>query len=92
MVYKLQGVDINDKHFEIIIKQMLRKRRIVDPGDSRFLVNEEVDREELEEEKENVIVGNLIPAGTGVDEYSKVEVVEKGQRLLFGEELKEREE
>jgi len=50
MVYRLQGVDINDKHFEIIIRQMLRKRRVVDPGDSRFLINEEVDIEELKEE------------------------------------------
>lgn len=136
MVYRLQGVDINDKHFEIIIRQMLRRRRIVDPGDSRFLVNEEVEIEELEQEierikqeggkipkaepilvgiskaalssrswisaasfqettkvltdascegkvddlrgiKENVIIGNLIPAGTGVGEYAQVEVLEE---------------
>ncbi|GBC88185.1 DNA-directed RNA polymerase subunit beta' [bacterium HR13] len=136
MVYRLQGVDINDKHFEIIIKQMLRKRRIVDPGDSRFLVNEEVDVEELEQEvqrikeeggklpkvepilvgiskaaltarswisaasfqetpkvltdascegkvddlrgiKENVIIGNLIPAGTGAGKYAMVKVIEE---------------
>jgi DNA-directed RNA polymerase subunit beta' len=135
MVYRLQGVDINDKHFEIIIRQMLRKRRVVDPGDSRFLINEEVDIEELKEEikrikeeggkipkvepvlvgiskaalsssswisaasfqettkvltdaacegrvdelkgiKENVIIGNIIPAGTGVGEYSMLEVEE----------------
>jgi DNA-directed RNA polymerase subunit beta' len=54
MVYRLQGVDINDKHFEIIIRQMLRKRRIVDPGDSRFLINEEVDIEELKEEIQRI--------------------------------------
>jgi DNA-directed RNA polymerase subunit beta' len=135
MVYRLQGVDINDKHFEIIIRQMLRKRRVVDAGDSRFLINEEVDIEELKEEikrireeggkipkvepvlvgiskaalssnswisaasfqettkvltdaacegrvdelkgiKENVIIGNIIPAGTGVGEYSMLEVEE----------------
>jgi DNA-directed RNA polymerase subunit beta' len=128
-------VDINDKHFEIIIRQMLRKRRVVDPGDSRFLINEEVDIEELREEierikeeggkipkvepvlvgiskaalsssswisaasfqettkvltdaacegrvdelkgiKENVIIGNIVPAGTGVGEYSMLEVEE----------------
>ncbi|MCS7196627.1 MAG: DNA-directed RNA polymerase subunit beta' [Aquificaceae bacterium] len=136
MVYRLQGVDINDKHFEIIIRQMLRRRRIVDPGDSRFLVNEEVEAEELQREierireeggkipkaepilvsiskaaltsrswisaasfqettkvltdascegkvddlrgiKENVIIGNLIPAGTGLWEYAEVEVLEE---------------
>ncbi|MDW8097164.1 MAG: DNA-directed RNA polymerase subunit beta' [Aquificaceae bacterium] len=136
MVYRLQGVDINDKHFEIIIRQMLRRRRVVDPGDSRFLVNEEVEVEELQREierireeggkipkaepilvsiskaaltsrswisaasfqettkvltdaacegkvddlrgvKENVIIGNLIPAGTGLWEYAEVEVLEE---------------
>ncbi|MFN7065436.1 MAG: DNA-directed RNA polymerase subunit beta' [Aquificaceae bacterium] len=134
MVYRLQGVDINDKHFEIIIRQMLRRRRIVDPADSRFLVNEEVEIEDLQREidrireeegkipkaepilvgiskaaltsrswvsaasfqettkvltdaacegkvddlrgiKENVIIGNLIPAGTGIGEYVEVEVI-----------------
>ena len=54
MVYRLQGVDINDKHFEIIIRQMLRRRRIVDPGDSRFLVNEEVEIEELQQEIDRI--------------------------------------
>lgn len=41
-VYRLQGVDINDKHIEIIVRQMLRKVRIVDPGDSTFLYGEDV--------------------------------------------------
>jgi DNA-directed RNA polymerase subunit beta' len=36
-VYRLQGVKINDKHFEIIVRQMMRKVQIVDPGDTRFL-------------------------------------------------------
>ncbi|NGX31238.1 MAG: hypothetical protein K940chlam8_00603, partial [Chlamydiae bacterium] len=41
-VYRLQGVDINDKHIEIIVRQMLRKVRITDPGDTTFLFGEEV--------------------------------------------------
>ena len=123
-VYRLQGVKINDKHIEVIVRQMLRKAEIVEPGDTRFLRGEQVERaralmenERAEEEgrtpcawapvllgitkaslatesfisaasfqettrvlteasvngkldelrglKENVIVGRLIPAGTG---------------------------
>ncbi len=130
-VYRAQGVEINDKHFEVIIKRMLRKVRIVDSGDSEFLVEEVVERSEFErvrdklfEEgkkppkavpvltgitkaalstesfisaasfqettrvlseaavqnrkdylrglKENVIIGRLIPAGTGRKDYRKV--------------------
>ena len=43
-VYRLQGVRINDKHIEVIVRQMLRKVRVEDPGDTRFLENDEVDR------------------------------------------------
>ena len=124
-VYRLQGVKINDKHIEVIVRQMLRKVEIADPGETKFLTGEQVDRarvlivnEEVEKEgkkpatyvplllgitkaslgtesfisaasfqettrvlteasvsgkvddlrglKENVIVGRLIPAGTGM--------------------------
>jgi len=146
MVYKLQGVDIHDKHFEIIIRQMLRKVRITDPGDSRFIVREIVDKEEFEEEikrimefggklpkaepvlvgitksalhtkswiaaasfqettkvltdsacegkvdelrglKENVIIGNLVPVGTGEEIYSKVQVEPIGVSEEIGKNL-----
>ena len=43
-VYRLQGVKINDKHFEIIVRQMMRKVEITDPGDTEFLVEEMVDK------------------------------------------------
>jgi len=140
-VYRLQGVKINDKHFEIIVKQMLRKVKIKSPGDSRFLEGEIIDKYIYEEEsvrlreqgkkppiaepqfygitkaalstesfisaasfqettkvltqasiegkidylqglKENVIVGRLVPAGTGLEKYRKVDfepVEEKGK-------------
>ncbi len=140
-VYRLQGVTINDKHIEIIIRQMLRKVRITDPGDSEYFWGEQVDRaaflvenkriEEaggkpaeaepillgitkasLETEsfisaasfqettrvltdastlgkvdmlkgfKENVIMGHLIPAGTGLPKYKKLKIT-----LPFGAEL-----
>jgi DNA-directed RNA polymerase subunit beta' len=53
-VYRLQGVTINDKHIEIIVRQMLRKVRITEPGDTQFLWGEQVDKLEFEEENERV--------------------------------------
>jgi DNA-directed RNA polymerase subunit beta' len=132
-VYRLQGVTINDKHIEIIVRQMLRRVRIEEVGDTDFVVGELVDRFLFQEEndklaaiegrlatakpvllgitkaslstdsfisaasfqettrvlteaaisgkvddlrglKENVIVGRLIPAGTGLDRYAKAEL------------------
>jgi DNA-directed RNA polymerase subunit beta' len=140
-VYRLQGVTINDKHIEIIIRQMLRKVRITDPGDSEWFWGEQVDRgaflrenKRLEEAggkpaeaepillgitkasletesfisaasfqettrvltdaatlgkvdmlkgfKENVIMGHLIPAGTGLPKYKQLRIT-----LPFGAEL-----
>lgn len=54
-VYRLQGVDINDKHIEIIVRQMLKKVRITDPGDTSLLYGEEVDKKEFEKENQKVI-------------------------------------
>ena len=51
-VYRLQGVKINDKHIEVIIRQMLRKAVVTDPGDTRFLPGEQVERARLLEENE----------------------------------------
>jgi len=48
-VYRLQGVKINDKHIEVIVRQMLQKVEITDAGESTFLVGEQVDREEFDE-------------------------------------------
>jgi DNA-directed RNA polymerase subunit beta' len=132
-VYRLQGVTINDKHIEIIIRQMLRKVRITEPGDTQFLWGEQIDKIEFENEnerveakggkpaeaspvllgitkasletesflsaasfqdttrvlteaatmgkydylrgfKENVIMGHIIPAGTGFDYHRKLEI------------------
>jgi len=133
-VYRLQGVRIDDKHIEVIVRQMLQKVRIEDPGDTTFLEGEQVDKNQLRAEqirveteggqpatyqplllgitkaslstqsfissasfqettrvlteasvlgmvdhlrglKENVIIGHLIPAGTGMSKYKGVEVV-----------------
>src|SRR5690606_17172216 len=132
-VYRSQGVDINDKHIEVIVRQMLRKVKVEDPGDTELLPGGLVDQFEFEEEnrkteaaggqpatakpvllgitkaslatesflsaasfqettrvlteaaikgkedplvglKENVIIGKLIPAGTGMARYRHVRV------------------
>ncbi|MGA9342648.1 MAG: DNA-directed RNA polymerase subunit beta' [Rhodanobacteraceae bacterium] len=137
-VYRLQGVKINDKHIEAIIRQMLRKVEVTDPGDSRYLRGEQVDRMRVIEEatraetrgeqpamyqsillgitkaslatesfisaasfqettrvlteaavrgtrdtlrglKENVIVGRLIPAGTGLAFHAKRRSAKAGE-------------
>ncbi len=137
-VYRLQGVTINDKHIEVIVKQMLRKVRIEDPGDTDFLTDMQIDKLKFQEEnervskkgkkpaqakpillgitkaslsmesfisaasfqettrvltdaaasgrcdellglKENVIMGHLIPAGTGFSAHRNIEVVKEGQ-------------
>jgi len=130
-VYRLQGVDINDKHIEVIVRQMLKRVEVTDVGDTDFLLKEQVERRVFEEEnrkvlekggrpaigvpvllgitkaslstesfisaasfqettkvltqaaiegrvdhlrglKENVIMGRLIPAGTGTPQYRRV--------------------
>src|SRR6202000_362685 len=53
-VYRLQGVTINDKHIEIIVRQMLRKVRVTETGDTQFLWGEQVDKLEFEHENERV--------------------------------------
>ena len=53
-VYRLQGVKINDKHFEIIVRQMMRKVQIDEPGDTRFLEQQVVDRLEFNEENDRI--------------------------------------
>ena len=53
-VYRMQGVKINDKHFEVIVRQMMRKVEIVDPGDTRFLPEQLVDKWEFIEENDNI--------------------------------------
>jgi len=132
-VYRLQGVKINDKHIGVIVKQMLQKVRVMEPGDTEFLEGEHVDRQVFRDEnerakkkkdspasaeplllgitkaslttqsfisaasfqettrvltdasirgakddllglKENIIIGHLIPAGTGMYRYQEVDV------------------
>ncbi|MCY3757686.1 MAG: DNA-directed RNA polymerase subunit beta', partial [Acidobacteria bacterium] len=69
-VYRLQGVNINDKHIEVIVRQMMRWVKIEDVGDTEFLLEEQVDKFRFQEENERAIVGDGRPA--------------KGRPLLLG--------
>ncbi len=61
-VYRLQGVKINDKHIEVIVRQMLRRIQIEDPGDTTFIQGEQVERAELLEENEKAEKDGKKPA------------------------------
>jgi DNA-directed RNA polymerase subunit beta' len=54
-VYRLQGVSINDKHIEVIVRMMLRRVRVREPGDTSFLMDEQIDKSEFERENSRVI-------------------------------------
>ncbi|RUT67593.1 hypothetical protein D0817_25635, partial [Flavobacterium cupreum] len=61
-VYRLQGVKINDKHIEVIVRQMLRRVQIVEAGDANYIVGEQVERSELLDENDRVTAAGKIPA------------------------------
>lgn len=61
-VYRLQGVKINDKHMEVIVRQMLRRVRVTDPGDTLFIADEQVERYRFQEENEKVVAQGGRPA------------------------------
>ncbi|MGI4721600.1 MAG: DNA-directed RNA polymerase subunit beta', partial [Janthinobacterium lividum] len=61
-VYRLQGVKINDKHIEVIVRQMLRRVQITDAGDTDYIVGEQVERSELLEENDKVNAVGKLPA------------------------------
>jgi len=74
-VYRLQGVKINDKHIEVIVRQMLQKIEIEEPGDTTFLIGEQIDRQEFEEVNARMMVegGRLaqgIPVLQGITKAS----------------------
>jgi DNA-directed RNA polymerase subunit beta' len=61
-VYRLQGVDINDKHIEIIVRQMLQKVRVTDPGDTIFLYGEDVDKKHFHQHNRKILEEGGRPA------------------------------
>lgn len=61
-VYRLQGVKLNDKHIEVIVRQMLKRVHITDPGDTQWLIDEQIERHLFEEENERVTAKGKTPA------------------------------
>ena len=66
-VYRLQGVKINDKHIEVIVRQMLRKAVIKEPGDTRFLKGEQVDVARIKDENDKMHTQGKLPTGFQVE-------------------------
>jgi DNA-directed RNA polymerase subunit beta' len=61
-VYRLQGVKINDKHIEVIVRQMLRRVQIVDAGDTKFIQGEQVERSDMLNENDRMLAEDKLPA------------------------------
>jgi DNA-directed RNA polymerase subunit beta' len=61
-VYRSQGVDIHDKHIELVVRQMLRRVRIANPGDSRYLPNELADQKEFRQVNQELVEDGKVPA------------------------------
>ncbi len=66
-VYRLQGVKINDKHIEVIVRQMMQKVEVTEVGDTTYLVGENIDRQEFEETRQRYLEeGKMVPVGRPV--------------------------
>jgi DNA-directed RNA polymerase subunit beta' len=61
-VYRLQGVKINDKHIEVVVRQMLRRINVAEPGDTGFIMGEQVERSEFLQENDRVMAEGKLPA------------------------------
>jgi len=79
-VYRLQGVKINDKHFEIIVRQMMRKVEIIDPGDTKFLERQVVDKLEFMDEND-WIYGKKVIVDSGDSQTLKPGMIITARKL-----------
>ena len=90
-VYRLQGVKINDKHFEVVVRQMMRKVRIQDPGDSIFLENQLIFRYDFITENDN-LYGMKIIEDIGASENLKQGQIVSARQLRDENSLLKRED
>ena len=74
-VYRLQGVKINDKHFEVIVRQMMRKMEIEDPGDTKFLQGELVNKIDFQEENDQIWEKKVVVDPGDSSEYQKGQII-----------------
>ena len=89
-VYRLQGVKINDKHFEVVVRQMMRKVRVMDPGDTIFLENQLVFRYDFIQENDN-LYGKKIVEEVGDSENLKQGQIVSSRQLRDENSLLKRE-
>tara|TARA_B100001996_G_scaffold304910_1_gene245902 strand:+ start:2989 stop:7296 length:4308 start_codon:yes stop_codon:yes gene_type:complete len=78
-VYRLQGVKINDKHFEVVVRQMMRKVRIIDPGDTIFLENQLIHRYDFINENDNLYGKKVIEEIGDSENFSPGQVISSRQ-------------
>ncbi len=79
-VYRLQGVKINDKHFEVIVRQMMLKVEITDPGDTRFLENQAIHKADFMEENDRIF-GQMVVTDAGDSQELKAGQIVSSRRL-----------
>jgi DNA-directed RNA polymerase subunit beta' len=89
-VYRLQGVKINDKHIEVIVKQMLQKIKIVSPGDTKFLEEDIVDRNEFFEEN-NKISGMVYVEDKGDSKLKNGQLITRAKLRELNADLKKKD-
>jgi len=87
-VYRLQGVRINDKHIEVIVRQMLRKVRVEDPGDTEFLENDEIDRLTFLRIND-AILNKVVIEESGDSKFKVGDVVDRLQVGIVNEKLEQ---
>ncbi len=88
-VYRLQGVKINDKHIEVIVRQMLQKIRIVSPGDTKFLEEDIVDRNQFIEENGKTMSMEYID-DKGDSKYKETQLIDKSKLREINSDLKKK--
>ena len=89
-VYRLQGVRINDKHIEVIVRQMMQKLEVVDPGDTKFLALDRINRSDLFAENER-ISKMIVVSDPGDSDYEEGDLLDKGEQREINKQLKEEE-
>ena len=89
-VYRLQGVRINDKHIEVIVRQMMQKLEVVDPGDTKFLALDRINRSDLFAENERILK-MIVVSDPGDSDYEEGDLLDKGEQREINKQLKEEE-
>lgn len=90
-VYRMQGVKINDKHFEIIVHQMMRKVLIQDAGDTRFLENQVVDKSEFMEENDAIYGKKVVLEAGDSDRVKPGQIISVRMLRDINSQLKRRD-